>query len=80
VLWDVTEILHVHKIEPVFKWVDDFVIFISPSKSLLPTRKYSYDNDLVCVTQIMDPLGIPWNPISNKGQDFGLFFKYLSFH
>jgi len=74
------EILRVHKISPVFKWVNDFVIFRSPSSSHLPTDQYYYDYDLPCMTKITEPLGIPWHPISKKGQDFGQMFKYLGFH
>jgi len=61
------DILHANKIHPIFKWVDDFVIFHSPSLLCLPDA----------VFYVTDPLGIPWHPVSKKGQDFGMTFKYL---
>jgi len=81
------EILHANDIGPMFKWVDDFVIFRSPSDrhASLTDRSYggvsdrTYGYDLTCVMQVTNPLGIPWHPISKKGQDFGPTFKYLSF-
>src|SRR5882724_11355707 len=81
------EILCANDIGPMFKWVDDFVIFRSPSDhhATLTDCSYDYDTnhtyayDLTCMMQITDPLSIPWHPISKKGQDFGLSFKYLSF-
>src|SRR5882724_10380406 len=74
------EILHANDIGPIFKWVDDFVIFRLPSKCHLPLIGHTYDYDLACVMHITDPLSIPWHLISNKGQDFGPSFKYLGFH
>src|SRR5882724_9705139 len=81
------EILHANDISPVFKWVNNFVIFRSPSDRHATLTNHSYDcvsdctsaYDLTCMMQITDPLGIPWHPISKKGQDFGLSFKYLGF-
>ena len=63
------EILHANDISPVFKWVNDFVIFRSPSDhhTTLTDRSYDYDTDctyaydLTCMMQITDPLGIPWH-------------------
>jgi len=74
------EILHANKIGPVFKWVDNFVIFRSPVASGPLTDVYKYDYDLTKVTDITDLLGIPWHPLSKKGQDFGSSFTYLSLH
>ena len=75
------KILCANKIMPMFKWVDDFVIFRSPSTSPPLVDQYTYEYDLACITGIMDhPFGIPWHPISKKGQDFGPSFKYLSSH
>jgi len=73
------EILCANKITPVFKWVDNFVIFRSPTASHSLGGVVVYDYDLTNVTKIMDPLGIPWHPISKKGQEFGPSFTYLSF-
>src|SRR5882724_13060831 len=73
------DILWACSILPVFKWVDDFVIFHSPSLPCLPDDPLLYDYDLNSVFRITDPLGIPWHPISKKGQDFGTTFKYLGF-
>jgi len=73
------EILRANKITPVLKWVDDFVIFRSPSTSSLSVDEYTFDYDLACIAQITDPLGIPWHAVLKKGQDFGSSFKYLGF-
>src|SRR5882724_4657863 len=81
------DILRANDISPVFKWVNDFVIFRSPSDRhpTLIGHSYDYDTDhsyaydLACMMQITDPLSIPWHPISKKGQDFCLSFKYLGF-
>src|SRR5882724_7637846 len=74
------EILCTNKIAPVFKWVDDFVIFRSPAASHPLTDIDVYDYYLTNVTKIMDLLGIPWHLISKKGQYFGPSFTYLGFH
>jgi len=52
------KILHAKKITPMFKWVDNFVIFRSPSAAHSFVDQYVYDYDLTCVTRITDPLGI----------------------
>jgi len=44
------EILRAHKIEPIFKWVDDFVIFRSPSASPPRVARFVYNYDLTSVT------------------------------
>ena len=63
------------------KWVDDFVFFHSPTTSLsqiAPTPPlFAYD--LNTILNFMSPLGIPWHPISQKGQDFGLTLAYVKF-
>jgi len=71
------DILHAKKIHPIFKWVDNFVIFHSPSLPHLRDDPFLYNYDLSSVFNVTDPLGSPWNPISKKGQDFGMTFKYL---
>jgi len=71
------DILWANGILPVFKWVDNFVIFCSPSLPCLPDDPFLYAYDLSSVFCITDPLGIPWHPISKKGQDFGMTFKSL---
>jgi len=73
------EILSAHGIWPVFKWVNSFVIFKSPSNMTLADSHHAYNYDLASVFRITDPLRIPWHPIFKKGQDFSLTFKYLSF-
>ncbi len=60
-------------IHPVVKWVDNFIFFHSPTSpqpalgNLLST---SFPYDLDSILGFMAPLGIPWHPISRKGQDF----------
>ena len=78
-------ILHAHGIHPIFKWVDNFVIFHSPSppppcSSLSPEPPQTYTYGLHQLLSITNPLSILWHPISSKGQDFNTHFKYLEFN
>src|SRR5882724_404450 len=73
------EILHSNGIHPISKWVDDFVIFRSPSLLPLLDDIPGYDYDLLSVFRITYLLGIPWHAVANKGQDFASRFKYLGF-
>ena len=78
-------ILHTLGIHPIFKWVDNFVIFCSPSPppphgSPSPEPPQTYAYGLHQLLSITNPLGIPWHPISSKGQDFDTHFKYLGFN
>ena len=62
--------------------MDNFVFFHSPTTSLLPqiarlTPSFTYD--LNTILTFTAPLGIPWHPISQKGQDFGPTFTYIGF-
>jgi len=50
------EILCTNKITPVFKWVDNFVIFRSQSECHSPLIGRTYNYDLACMTWITDPL------------------------
>ena len=75
------ELLKSADIHPMVKWVDDFVFFRSPTTSLshiAPTAPlFAYD--LNTILNFTTPLGIPWHPISQKGQYFGLTFTYIGF-
>jgi len=74
------DILRHHGIEHVFKWVDDVVIFRTPSHSINSRGSvFSYNFDLPSVFRITDPLGVPWHPIEKKGQDFAFSVKYVGF-
>ena len=64
------EILCMNGIHPVFKWVNDFIIFHSPSLLPLPDDVPHYNYDLLSVFHITDQLGIPWHAVTKKGQDF----------
>ena len=68
-------------IHPVVKWVGDFVFFCSPTtllSQIAPTPPlFAYDLDTIL--NFTSPLGIPWHPISQKGQDFGPIFAYVGF-
>src|SRR6266481_9627667 len=69
-------------IHPVVKWVDDFVFFQFPqSSSTLPNdcTAHSYSYDLNSILEFTAPLGIPWHPIANKGQDCLSTFSYIGF-
>ena len=74
------ELLKHEGIHPVMKWVDDFVFFRSPiliggSTSNPP----SYTYNLQSIQSFTSPLGIPWHPLSRKGQDFKDHFTYVGF-
>src|SRR5882672_1172846 len=67
---------------PVLKWVDDFVLFRTPSSSYTDTNgaiTYTYPYDLLTVKHVTDPLGVPWHPIESKGQDFNSTVSYVGF-
>ena len=73
-------------IAPVFKWVDDFVLFRAPSPSPLSDNPpghhaplCSFPYDLTSILKFTAPLGIPWHPISRKGQYFSNSFAYVRF-
>src|SRR6266481_5779649 len=71
-------------IPDVFKWVDDVVIFWSPTLSSSlggpsDTRDYTYPIDLAYFFNVTSPLGILWHPIESKGQDFAFSVKYIGF-
>jgi len=71
-------ILKFHGIHHILKWVDDFCVFQTPiiKSSPLPL-KYAFD--ISSIQSIMDPLGIPWQPIRIKGQDFTTTVPYIRF-
>jgi len=67
---------------PALKWVDDFVLFRTPSAGHVNEdgiTEYVYSYDLSAVMAITDPLGIPWHPIDVKGQDFKSTVSYVGF-
>ena len=76
-------LLNWHGIKLVVKWVDDFVFFCtpviaSPGHPVSLPHMYPYDlNRILALTTL---LGIPWHPISHKGQDFALTFSYVGFN
>jgi len=75
------DILCVHGIKHVFKWVDDFIIFHIPIRleDELSGSFPVFDFDLASLFSITGPLGIPWNPIERKGQDFTSSVRYMVF-
>jgi len=76
------DILHHHNIPHVFKWVDNIVIFRSLVQSITSTGSvppFIYTFDLESGFELMMPLGVPWNPIECKGQDFAWSFKNVGF-
>jgi len=73
-------LLKVHYIEPIVKWVDDFIFFRCPLASLDPLHaNFTFNFDLSKITCITEPLGIPWHPITQKGHKFQSAFSYVSF-
>ena len=58
-------------IEPVLKWVDDFVLFRLPSPTTttarspaLNTLDLHFPYDLATILEFTAPLGIPWHPVT----------------
>jgi len=41
--------------------------------------EHSYSDDLSTIMELTDPLGVPWNPINIKGQDFNSMVLYVGF-
>ena len=75
-------ILNWHGIKPVVKWVDNFIFFctpVMPSPGHAASLPHMYPYDLNRILALTTPLGIPWHPISCKGQDFSTTFSYVSF-
>ena len=66
----------------IFKWVDNVVLFRSPTTTYLDVdglHNHIYGYDLNTVFRITDPLGVPWHPIQLKGQDFRYTVAYVGF-
>ncbi|KAL4261893.1 Hepadnavirus polymerase/reverse transcriptase [Pleurotus pulmonarius] len=60
---------------PVCKWADDMAVFRFP----LPNSPRSFPYDRVGALGKIASLGIPWHPVSDKGQDFSHSFTYVGF-
>jgi hypothetical protein len=60
------------------KWVDDFVFFRSPLSGSIPSNP-SFPFNLASILAVSAPLGIPWHPVSCKGQDFQTSIVYVGF-
>jgi len=75
------DILKSRNIPHVFKWVDDVILFrcLSASFLSLGSQQFVYQYDLDTVFGITLPLGVPWHPLSSKGQDFAWTVKYIGF-
>jgi len=75
-------VLNSRSISPVLKWLDDFVLFRTPSSSYIDVDgipNYTYSHDLSTVMDVTTPLGIPWHPVETKGQDFDSKVSYIGF-
>ena len=75
-------IFKLNSIGPAIKWVDDFVLFCTPSSSFINVKgapKHSYTYDLSTVMELTDSLGVPWHTINVKGQDFNSIVPYIGF-
>ena len=72
-------LLKFHAIEPTIKWVDDFIFFWSPCKPVVWPTPPVFHYDLSSIRNIIEPLGIPWHPITKKGHDFQSSFTYVGF-
>src|SRR5882724_11506862 len=73
-------LLKFHGVEPAITQVDDFIFFRSPIVSALgASSPPSFTFNLKTIKQIMDPLGIPWHPLSKKGHNFQSSFSYVGF-
>ena len=74
------ELLKHEGIHPVMKWVNDFVFFRSTilvGESTSNPPSYAYN--LQSIQNFTSPLGIPWHPLSQKGQDFKDHLTYVGF-
>ena len=63
---------------PSAKWVDDVVLFHSPSPVLsddVSSLCYHYNQEWA--KTLIAPLGVPWHP--SKGQEFDFIFSYVGF-
>jgi hypothetical protein len=70
------DVLAANGIAPALKWVDDFMFFHSPMpNSLLADPQFHFD--VQSILSISELLGIPWHPITLKGQDFGSSVTYM---
>jgi hypothetical protein len=72
------DVLVASGITPALKWVDDFVFFHFPLPNSPPANPH-FQFDLKSILSISEPLGIPWHPVSVKGQDFGSLVTYVGF-
>jgi len=60
-----------HKIDPVVKWVDDFVFFGSSILSQpMSGTPHCFAFSLSSILEFTGPLGIPWHPLTCIGHDF----------
>ncbi len=74
------EIWRYEGISPSFKWSDDHTIFRFPVRgdgSLNNPFVFSYDSRRVLDS--VASLGVPWHPLTQKGQDFSNSFVYVGF-
>ena len=66
----------------VFKWVDDYNIWQTPTSfTTLPSGEviYSYSVSLQDILDLSAPLGVQWHDISKKGHDFASITTYVGF-
>ena len=76
------DILIIILLVAVFKWVDDYNIWRTPTSStLLPSGEivYSYAVSLQTILDLSAPLGVQWHDISKKGHDFASTTTYVGF-
>jgi len=71
-----------HGVDKVLKWVDDFCLFRTPTPIVLDemsglSRHYSMD--IESILAFTSPLGVPWHPITEKGQVFTSTVPYVGF-
>jgi len=69
-------------IDHLLKWVDDFVFFCIPNNFSAMTHMdspFQYSYGLVAILAITELLGVPWNPVDVKGQDFQSVVPYVGF-
>ncbi len=74
------EIWRYEGISPSFKWSDDHTIFRFPVKGDgSPSNPFIFPYDSQRVLDSVVPLGVPWHPLTQKGQDFSNSFVYVGF-
>ena len=75
-------LLNHHGVDKVLKWVDDFCLFHIPFTTASVEKDEMipcYSTDIHLILTFTCPLGVPWHPVTTKGQDFASTVPYVRF-